>query len=245
VRRRIVIFSLILLTVIAALLATSWGRNRMWSVFSRFRGRHTVAERLDQYGDAAKSRLLPQFEAAGVDFPPRAVRLVAIKDQRKLQVYASGDDLKFKFITEYAVKGQSGRLGPKLREGDCQVPEGRYDIESLNPNSRFHLSLRLNYPNEFDKTMGRKDCRENLGSDIMIHGGSASIGCLAMGDPVAEELFVLVAETGHANSTILVTPVDFRKRPQWKIPVGLAHWVPDLYAELRLELQRLPAPAHD
>ena len=82
----------------------------------------------------------------------------------------------------------SGRLGPKLKEGDRQVPEGLYRVESLNPNSRYHLSLRVNYPNEQDKSYGRLDGRNNLGTDIMIHGKDCSIGCLAMGDPSCDFL---------------------------------------------------------
>ena len=70
----------------------------------------------------------------------------------------------------------------KLKEGDGQVPEGIYHIDSLNPNSMFHLSIRLDYPNSFDKQQGKIDGRKELGSDIMIHGNTCSSGCLAIGD---------------------------------------------------------------
>src|SRR5204863_8498878 len=62
------------------------------------------------------------------------------------------------------------------------ISEGIYPIESLNPNSRFHLSLRIGYPNAFDRAQAAKEKRTNLGGDIMIHGNSVSIGCLAMGE---------------------------------------------------------------
>jgi len=60
-------------------------------------------------------------------------------------------------IKSYPFTGFSGGLGPKLREGDGQIPEGVYAIEYLNPNSQFHLSVKLDYPNVFDKAKGRAD----------------------------------------------------------------------------------------
>jgi murein L,D-transpeptidase YafK len=123
-----------------------------------------------------------------------------------------------------------------LRKGDGQVPEGIYRIESLNPNSRYHLSLRVSYPNEFDRARAKREQRTNPGGDIMIHGGAASIGCLAMGDEAAEELFVLAALTGIRNITVVLSPVDFRKRDVSSPPAGTEA----LYAEIRKQLAGLP-----
>jgi len=83
----------------------------------------------------------------------------------------------------------SGGLGPKLKEGDRQAPEGFYSItrSSLNPNSRFHLSFNIGYPNRFDRQHAR------TGSYIMVHGGTASIGCFAMTDPLIEEIYGICA----------------------------------------------------
>jgi murein L,D-transpeptidase YafK len=156
-------------------------------------------------------------------------------------LYAAGGDGKFKFIRSYPVVKASGELGPKLQEGDGQVPEGLYKIESLNPNSRFHLSLRVDYPNAFDRAMGKKDGRTELGGDIMIHGSNASIGCLAMGDEAAEDLFVLAQRTGLKNIAVILTPVDFRA---CALPKDFVHdppWVKGLYEEIRSELSKYPA----
>jgi L,D-transpeptidase catalytic domain len=87
------------------------------------------------------------------------------------------------FIHSYSVLVASGHNGPKLREGDRQVPEGFYRITSLNPNSSYHLSIKLNYPNAFDQQHADEEGRDRLGGDIFIHGKAASIGCLAMGRP--------------------------------------------------------------
>jgi murein L,D-transpeptidase YafK len=140
-----------------------------------------------------------------------------------------------------AIKGASGRSGPKLREGDCQVPEGFYRIESLNPNSRFHLSLRVNYPNAFDLARAKEEGRTNPGCDIMIHGGRASVGCLAMGDEGAEDLFILAAEVGRENISVILCPVDFRVRELPAVNYSLPEWTNDLYRRLEERLSEFVA----
>ena len=122
------------------------------------------------------------------------------------------------------------------------MPEGIYPVESLNPNSRHHLALRIGYPGAFDREKARREGRTDLGGDIMIHGGSASIGCLAMGDEAAEDLFVLAAVTGIEYVRVVIAPEDFRKDPA---PAGLPAeppWVEELYAAIRAELGGLPLP---
>ena len=101
--------------------------------------------------------------------------LVAIKDEKILELYARSADGTWKFVYRYTVLAASGGMGPKLKQGDKQVPEGVYAISLLNPNSRYHVSLRVNYPNAFDREMAAADGRENLGGDIMIHGKAASV----------------------------------------------------------------------
>lgn len=200
----------------------------------------TVAQRLEQYGPAARARLRPTFRAAGVAYPPARVTLLADKSQRVVHLYAAARG-PWRYVRAYPMRAASGTLGPKLCEGDGQVPEGRYRVESLNPNSAYHLSLRLNYPNAFDRAMGRADGRRQLGGDIMIHGRNVSIGCLAMGDPAAEELFVLAADTGVARMTVLITPVDFRVA---HVPTAvrrrLPAWTTRLYADLGRAMAALP-----
>jgi len=119
------------------------------------------------------------------------------------------------------------------------VPEGIYKIESLNPNSRFHLALRVGYPNDFDKEKAHRDGRTNLGSDIMIHGGTASVGCLAVGDKPAEDLFVLAAQTGIENVELILAPVDFRVAENYTLSPQLPNWTAELYDEIRKALALL------
>ena len=202
--------------------------------------RESVRSRLRQYGAAVHERLCPVFEEARVSYPPASVLLVGLKQERVLDVYARGKGRELVFIRRYPVLGASGAAGPKLREGDRQVPEGVYAIEELNPNSRFHLSLRVGYPNAFDRARAKEDGRSGLGGDIMIHGGSSSEGCLAIGDKAVEELFVLAADCGLANTRLVLSPVDFRKR---ELPLSCwnrAAWTEELYDSIRIELAGLP-----
>ncbi|HUK81149.1 MAG TPA: L,D-transpeptidase family protein [Verrucomicrobiae bacterium] len=214
-------------------------------VIAKVASRKTVAEQLATYGTSVDARLAPVFRASGIEYPPKQVGLVAFKRERVLEVYAGNSDGKYLFIKGYPILAASGTLGPKLREGDCQVPEGVYRIESLNPNSLYHLSLRLNYPNKFDLQQARIEGRANLGGDIMIHGGSGSIGCLAMGDEAAEDLFVLAARVGIRNISIILSPVDFRVRD---LPDRLAPqpgWISVLYEDIRRALKQYPIRKDD
>jgi murein L,D-transpeptidase YafK len=227
---------------VSGALLTDLGSSAADYLLTKMLGARTVADRLEEHAGNVASRLEPQFLARNLPYPPRDVAYVAIKDRRELHVYARADERDaWTFVQTYAVHGQSGTLGPKLREGDKQVPEGIYGAASLNPNSRFHLSIRVGYPNAFDERVAAIDGRTNLGGDIMIHGASSSVGCLAIGNDAAEDLFVLTALVGTEHTRIVISPVDFRDR-EAKMPATDQPWVAELYATLRKELAEFPAP---
>jgi len=210
---------------------------------ARAGGPETVASRVKAFGSIVEKRLLPDFQRAGVPYPPARVVLVGLKYERKLEVYAAGATGPLQFIRAYPIKCASGNLGPKLREGDSQVPEGLYGIEYLNPNSGNHLALKVDYPNAFDRNKEAQDGRKQLGGDIMIHGKEVSSGCLAMGDEASEDLFVLAALTGIKNVSVILSPVDFRVRempPPPKTATPLPAWTDLLYPKLKEALKKLP-----
>jgi hypothetical protein len=207
--------------------------------------RYTLKERLAQISPGATPRLMSKFKAAKVAWPPDKVSLVAIKDRKVIELHAQSGTGKWTFIHSYPVLAASGKVGPKLRRGDRQVPEGIYRITYLNPNSQYHVSLRVNYPNAFDRKMARKEGRKDLGGDIMIHGKRTSAGCLAMGDDAAEELFVLVAEVGKSNTTLIIAPTDFRSAaapPPGKPPPNSPEWLPELYTEVATAMSDYKVP---
>lgn len=203
-------------------------------------GRRTVEGVVEEVGPVVRPSLARLFEEAGCDYPPGAVALVALKDEKTLEIWATDRSPAWRPVTRYPIRGASGGPGPKLREGDGQVPEGIYRIAGLNPNSAFHLSMKLDYPNAFDRERGRADGRTRLGGDIFIHGGSASIGCLAMGDEAIEELFTLVHDTGRDRVTVTIAPTDLRTR---RPPSAGPAWTDELYGTIRENLMRLRTPA--
>lgn len=200
----------------------------------------TIEERVEQYGTAARARLQPHFKKAQVAYPPSELIFVGLKEEKTLEVYARNGTNAFKFVSSYPILAASGVAGPKQREGDRQVPEGIYEIELLNPNSSYHLSMRIGYPNAFDRAQAAKENRTKLGGDIMIHGDAKSVGCLAMGDPVSEDLFVLAADTGITNITVILTPVDFRAGKKVPNSEKVTEWIQPVYEQIKTRLAQLP-----
>lgn len=236
--RTILIGAILAVLAVGAVAASSGVRNALWSALTRLRGRASVDDRIAMLAPEVRQDLVSWCEQQGLAYPPRKVALVALKRERLLQVYGRGDG-EWRQLATLPIIGASGASGPKLQEGDGQVPEGVYPLESLNPNSRFHLALRVGYPNDFDRRMASADGRSQLGGDIMIHGGSASIGCLAMGDPVIERLFLLCAEVGLNSVRVVLAPCDLRvSEPE--VQPDLPAWVTELHSQLRRELAEFP-----
>lgn len=122
----------------------------------------TVDDVLDAFAPSAIEQLGPWFKKAGVAYPPNEIVLIAIKDEKKLELWAR-DTGPFKLVKPYGIRAASGMRGPKLKQGDRQVPEGIYHISRLNPNSNYHLSMKVDYPNQFDRDHAMDDGRSDLG----------------------------------------------------------------------------------
>ena len=117
-----------------------------------------------------------------------AVHLRLYKEEGVLEVWLK-QGARFVLFDTYPICRFSGALGPKLREGDGQSPEGFYEVGAaqLNPNSAYHLAFNLGFPNAYDRAHGR------TGSHLMMHGDCVSIGCYAMTDAGIEDIYGLVA----------------------------------------------------
>jgi hypothetical protein len=199
-------------------------------------GQWTVGDVLHAYGKNVVDKLGHYFKKAKVAYPPLEVTLIAYKQEKKLELWAR-DKGEFRLIRDYFIMAASGDADPKLHQGDRQVPEGVYRITDLNPNSHYHLSMKLNYPNEFDLIHAELDGRTELGSDIFIHGKDASIGCLAVGDAAIRELFVLTAQVGVANVKVVIAPHDPRTYPLTANSEELPPWTSELYAMISREIE--------
>lgn len=216
-------------------------KTRKKSAKKKRKTRYTLKQRLAEISPTARDRLLEKFKASKAVWPPAEIAYVGIKDKKVLEVYARAKGGAWSFVHRYKVLAASGKSGPKLQRGDKQVPEGVYRISYLNPNSAYHVSLRVNYPNRFDRKMAKKDGRKDLGGDIMIHGKNVSAGCLAVGDAAAEELFVLAAEVGKRNIKVVIAPTDFRDKDA-AVQARGPDWVPGLYAEIATAMSEFEAP---
>ena len=201
-------------------------------------GQRTVEDIVQIYGANATRKLNNYFTKAKISFPPKEITLVALKQEKKLELWAR-DNKEFRLIHTYNIRAASGVAGPKLRLGDEQVPEGIYRIEGLNPNSHYHLSMKLNYPNAFDLLHAEMEGRTEPGSDIFIHGRAVSIGCLAMGDETIEELFILTTQVGAENVKVVIAPHDPRVTPLTTDSAQLPIWTTELYATISREINAL------
>jgi len=219
------------------------GKAKNTSRRPKRRGKYTLKSRLAEIQPTAEKRLEAKFRSAKAAWPPKEIAMVAIKDERAVELHARSGKGTWQHIHRYPVLAASGRGGPKLKRGDRQVPEGVYRIVYLNPNSAYHVSLRVNYPSSFDRRMARKDGRKDLGGDIMIHGKKSSAGCLAMGDAAAEELFVLAAMTKRRKVRLIIAPSDFRRGGVPALGSGQPKWLPKLYSRISTAMAEFkPAP---
>ena len=113
------------------------------------------------------------------------------KEDSELEIWKLKDDGRFHHFKTYPVCNWSGGLGPKLKQGDKQAPEGFYTITpgQMNPRSQYHLAFNLGFPNAYDRSNGRD------GQFLMVHGDCRSAGCYAMTDALVEEIYALARES--------------------------------------------------
>ena len=119
---------------------------------------------------------------------PILVRL--FKEESELEVWKQTTAGRYEMLKVYPICRWSGELGPKVKEGDRQAPEGFYPITPglMNPNSSYYLAINTGFPNAYDKANGY------TGAFLMIHGDCSSRGCYAMTDEQIGEIYSLARE---------------------------------------------------
>lgn len=123
--------------------------------------------------------------------------IVAYKAEKELELWVkSKNNEKYILLETYKICASSGKLGPKRKQGDLQVPEGFYYIDRFNPASNFHLSLGINYPNKSDKL---KSKFSDPGGDIFIHGECITVGCLPMTNNKIKEIYLYAIEARNSG----------------------------------------------
>ncbi|TLX74150.1 hypothetical protein E9993_13055 [Labilibacter sediminis] len=152
-----------------------------------------------------ESNMLNLINAKNINRGELLIYLRAFKSEKKIELWGKNkSDQTYQLIKAYEVCRTSGKLGPKRRQGDLQIPEGFYHINIFNPYSNFYLSMGINYPNKSDRILGVKN---KLGGDIFIHGACVTIGCLPITNEEIKELYIFCVEA--------------KNNGQQKIPVSI------------------------
>ncbi|MEO6289023.1 MAG: L,D-transpeptidase family protein, partial [Ginsengibacter sp.] len=154
--------------------------------------------------------LMRQFQQKGLEWPAKYLYIRSFKYDSQLEVWVKNErNRPYKLFKTYKICALAGTLGPKRMEGDYQVPEGFYRINEFNPNSLYHLSLGLNYPNMSDKMLSDSS---QPGGNIYIHGSCVTTGCIPITNQQMEELYILAAfakNQGQDFIPVHIFPIDF------------------------------------
>ncbi|SHN39176.1 murein L,D-transpeptidase family protein [Chitinophaga sp. CF418] len=157
-----------------------------------------------------EEQLKEEFKKKGLAYPAKYIFLRSFKLDSELEIWVKNSvSDTFRLFKSYRVCTLSGKMGPKRKEGDRQVPEGFYYINDFNPNSNYHLSLGINYPNFADKILSDP---KKPGGEIYIHGSCLTIGCIPLTDDFIEEVYILAVNAKNAGQDFIpvhVFPVKF------------------------------------
>lgn len=138
------------------------------------------------------------------------VMMRIFKEEAELEVWKQRSDGRYALLKTYDICKYSGELGPKIKEGDRQAPEGFYHVSKglMNPNSSYFLSFNLGFPNRFDRAHGR------TGTHLMVHGACSSAGCYAMEDDQIAEIYALARDAlKGGQGAFQVQALPFRMTP--------------------------------
>lgn len=231
-KKRLIVLSLAIMGFAAFI---NFGRSIWVPLYTDVKGKETTESIEEKIGNSALGRLQPNLTAAGFEDLPKEMALVAIKTDQILELWGKKES-KWALIKMYPFTAFSGKLGPKLKEGEKQIPEGIYKIEYLNPNSLFYLSMKVSYPNDFDKAMAAKEGRTDLGTNIFIHGKDMTVGCIPIGDEAIEEVFLLASKTLQHEIMVVISPVDFRVTSLYPF-IHAVGWENELYLSIENEMK--------
>ncbi|MCJ8330346.1 MAG: L,D-transpeptidase family protein [Lentisphaeria bacterium] len=232
-KRRIILCG-ILLIFISIISLQRFGRSIWYPAYVKIAGEKTSEEIYTNNASEVEPIWQKRLNKIGRENLPKQISIIALKHEQILEIWTN-DTADNKLITKFNFTAFSGTLGPKLKEGDLQIPEGIYKLEYLNPNSSYHLSMKINYPNKADIQNAKSDRRTNIGSDIFIHGKSVTIGCIPIGDKHIEELYNLVYEIGLKNVDVIIAPNDLRiKKPLYENEK--LKWLKNKYKKIEHEM---------
>lgn len=235
--KHLLLLSLAFIAFLLIYIGVTKKQNPIRVVSAKLKSKPTTPKVVSRLTSSVTIRLQPYLDQVGFSTLPAQLLLIAYKEEQILKVYGYQNN-NWQLIKTYPFTATSGTLGPKLKEGDKQIPEGIYTIEYLNPASLYYLSMKVSYPNDFDKAKGQLDHRQNLGNDIFIHGKAATIGCIPIGDKAIEELFILAEAADTQNIKVIIAPRDFTKGLSYPTITAVS-WSGELYDRIKEELGSL------
>ncbi|RBL91590.1 L,D-transpeptidase family protein [Chitinophaga flava] len=151
-----------------------------------------------------------EFAKKGLTYPAKYIFVRSFKLDSEMEIWVKNSATDtFRLFKSYRVCTLSGKMGPKRKEGDRQVPEGFYYINDFNPNSSYHLSLGINYPNFSDRILSDQ---KKPGGEIYIHGNCITVGCIPLTDEFIDEVYILAVNAKNAGQDFIpvhVFPVKF------------------------------------
>lgn len=149
----------------------------------------------------------------------------SFKKESELEVWKMTQSGEYALFKTYPICRWSGQLGPKVREGDRQAPEGFYAITpaAMNPNSSLYLSFNMGYPNAYDRAYGR------TGAHLMVHGACSSAGCYSMTDEQISEIYAILRESfSGGQKAVQMQALPFRMTPdnlaKHRLDPNVAFW---------------------
>ncbi len=178
------------------MILTPWRKRLIALAFAVSAGALVTAcdDALEPTSNARAEAPIPEKTLALMDkigtTPSAPIVIRTYKQEAEFEVWKMKSDGQYALLKTYPMCRWSGQLGPKVREGDRQVPEGFYTIApgQMNPNSHYYLAINVGYPNAYDRALGR------TGGDIMVHGICSSAGCFSMTDEQIAEIYALARE---------------------------------------------------
>ncbi len=218
-------FSMMALLAIVLILTTSCTPQNQRNIYTdpSYGYNQTPNKQLEKIRENNFSTLRTEMAIKGLSMNnPMLIR--AFKSEMKLELWVkSSYSTQYELFKTYDVCSKSGTLGPKLKEGDLQTPEGFYDVrkERLNPNSKYFLSFNIGFPNQYDRAHKR------TGSHLMIHGSCVSEGCLAMTDRNIGEIYLMIEHNfKYGNKSVPIHIFPFRMTKENMRLRNISRWYP-------------------
>lgn len=198
-------------TILVLSIGLLYANNIMGQAFIKDQLRY---ERVRQAKADKETLLQKEFETCGLSYPPKNIFIRIFKHEAQLELWVKEGE-QYELFKTYPFCYASGKLGPKRKQGDLQVPEGVYYIDRFNPFSNFYLSLGINYPTQEDRKLAHSN---DPGGDIFIHGDCVSIGCVAITDDLIKEVYWLAAlakSSGQQKILVHLFPFQLNHTFKW------------------------------